>query len=49
MAKTPSEKKTTSKKVATEASKLLRNPSTPAAVKRVSASALGQAKGKIGK
>lgn len=35
-------KKTTSSKVATKASKLLRNPKTPKAVKSVSGSALAQ-------
>lgn len=49
MAKTPSENKATSKKVATEAAKLLKKASTPPAVKRVSASALAQAIGKKGK
>jgi hypothetical protein len=37
---------TTSKSVASKASKLLRNPKTPAAVKSVAASALTQAPNK---
>ena len=42
----PKNLKQTSPKVASTASKLLRNPATPAAVKRVAASDLAQARGK---
>jgi hypothetical protein len=43
---TSSSNKVTSPKVATAASKLLSNPSTPKAVKSVAASDLAQARGK---
>lgn len=47
--RTPSENKTTSTKVASEAAKILRDPHSTKAEKSVAASDLAQAKGKKGK
>lgn len=49
MANKPSEKKTTSKAVASEASRIMRDDRYSDAAKKVAGSALSQAKGKKGK
>jgi len=49
MARKPSEKKVTSKKTASKASKILRDGRYSKAAKSVAGSALSQAKGKKGK